>query len=135
MSLENFEKYFNQNPIKDDAQEHMSELLHQKEKDVQSRIDLYDQFEKIQSAINVLNSEIDELVPQQYKKDLTMTIAKKHAELNNYQRMLEDFVSKYPSIAEKDADKIAAIRRWMETKKQTLADLQHVPDEKDAREN
>lgn len=135
MPLENFEKYFNQNPIKDDAQEHMSELLHQKENEVQSRIDLYDQFEKIQSAINVLNSEIDELIPQQYKKDLTMTIAKKHAELNNYQRMLEDFVSKYPSIAEKDIDKIESIRRWMETKKQTLADLQHVPGEEGAREN
>lgn len=128
MLLEDFGKYFNNKDIKkDDAQEHMSEMLYEKEKSVESRHVLYEEFEKLQSSIEKLDSEIDELIPQQNKSGVSMSIAQKHAELNNYQRILEDFILRYPTIAEKEPAKLDAMRKWLETKKETLASLQNVP--------
>lgn len=128
--LEDFGKYFNNKEIKkDDAQEHMSELLHTKEKHLESRHALYEEFETIQSSIDRINSEIDELVTQQNKAGISVTIAEKHGQLTNYERRLEAFVKKYPKMAETEQVVLDRIREKLLEKKDALADLVNIEEE------
>ncbi len=124
MTLENFENYFNGK--KDDAQEEMSEFLSKKEQHATSRHNIYQEFETVQTAVDRLNSEIDDLIPQQNKPGIPVTIAQKHGELSTYENRLEDLLKKYPKMKEMEPSLIDTIRKKLRERKDILESLQDI---------
>lgn len=124
MPLENFENYFK--GTKEDAQEEMSEFLAKKEEHATSRHAIYQEFETIQTAIDTLNSEIDELVRHQNKPGVPVTIAQKHGELTIYEDRLEDLLAKYPKMKDMEPSLIDSIRKKLAERKEVLESLQGI---------
>jgi flagellar biosynthesis chaperone FliJ len=124
--FENFENYFNKNDVKrDSAQEQMNDLLKNKQVHTEARHAIYQEFETLQTNIARLNSEIDELIPQQNKAGVSVAIAQKHGELGMYEDRLEDFIKKYPKMTEMEYSMIDTIRQKLDEKKKILASLQN----------
>lgn len=103
----------------------MNDLLKNKQVHTEARHAIYQEFETLQTNIARLNSEIDELIPQQNKAGVSVAIAQKHGELGMYEDRLEDFIKKYPKMTEMEYSMIDTIRQKLDEKKKILASLQN----------